>query len=932
MTKACWRHIFFILPLIISIFWSGLAPAQSFGDLLDDIPVVSVIKENAESGIEMLQDPSMENIGDYAGKVSSTGVRLIYKTFEKPVQTNVGTIKNVFENTGVITKAVAGDKEAIAKVENKITQLKNQTKRGMNDSADILEGYIKYAFNPDPVARVEGLQQLMHGMAQSGQDGKVFYDRFIKPNIKDTALDERLTQLVELAETGQDMFFSDTADGIVKAMGNDAVYAAYQMLKKTKESVATGTGQVTYDGNCKIDNETLGKIKDVGSAALEGANAKMEEFKKGYDALADSGKCNDVIYGLDSFKNLVRVSLPVTDAAKDGAKVIGQKEEDLIAVMITMDESNPNFASAKYMNIDAGYLAQKAAAAAMEGSESEKSRYKYCQSELEKLKAVRGNNQNDKDSFMYYLHEANNSLSVVAVLSGVSDMADVDCTCERDAQGNETGKIESCTAKNNGELENNMPETCKSVAAYMQDFSANCIVCAKFATILGAAQKISENAFTATADGFIKLLTIGLLLYIGYLTLITIGSPETQKLSKYLTSLLIQGFKVAIAVLILQNPTFLYEKVVTPILDGGLDFGLTLNGTGLAAAKDLGTSYADKFNANSRYLGGDIVQSLTGTVHGFQNAAADIPGMGRALICNAFNDKVLGVFPHFTLLFNGILLLIFGLFIMLAIGFYIFDCAVELCLICALMAFFVACWPFKLTSAYTRVGWNMLLNIFFNFVMMGIIVKTINELISFSLNNMGKDELMNILDTGNPTLIDQAFDMGGNSILLVIICCILCLKMTKESGNLANKFASGAQIQIGAQLATLAASAATAVGVGAVQVFNPASAGQSAAAAGAVAANGQMEMLENDAARQMDAAKNAAGMSAAGKGKTKGLGRLLSSVAEHTGAKNAISKATNSIQSKLMSAAGKVGIGAGAEMGSKGRDNNANQKDRKAEF
>ena len=194
---------------------------------------------------------------------------------------------------------------------------------------------------------------------------------------------------------------------------------------------------------------------------------------------------------------------------------------------------------------------------------------------------------------------------------------------------------------------------------------------------------------------------------------------------------------------------------------------------------------------------------------------------------------------------------------------------------------------------------------------------------------MGKDELMNVLDTGNPTLIDQTFDMGGNSIMLVFICCILCLKMTKESGNLANKFASGAQIHIGAQLAGLAASAATAVGVAAI---NPLLAPNATAVGGAVAANNQMEMLENEAAQQTDAAKNMAGMSAAGKGKSKGLGKMLSSIAEHSGAKNAINKATNSVQSKLMGAVGKLGLGAGAEMGSKGRDKDANKKDRKAGF
>lgn len=671
--------------------------------------------------------------------------------------------------------------------------------------------------------------------------------------------------------------------------------------------------KIVYDGNCSITQENKDQIAKDGAAAAQSAYDMLKKIQEKFNKVRTNKICEDIFDAEDVFNGILKFS----DDAIIGAKKAGGSAEGNLRAM-NGEDGNSEFAA--HSKIDFNKLNTKAAEKVYETKQStdfntqkKLPTYQKCKTEMTELSAMLGSSQDDKDSYLYYYNQANQMLSSVAVFEGVAD-SDANCKCERDENGKETGKIAFCEVKNNSELENNMPEGCKPVAAYMQDYSSNCIVCASFATILGAAQKISQSAFEVTASGFIKLLSIALLLYIGYLTLITIGSPETQKLGKYLTSLLIQGFKVAVAVLILQNPTFLYENVVTPILDGGLDFGLTLNGMGLAAAKDLGTNYADKIDANSQYLGGDIVQSLIGTVHGFQNAAADVPGMGRSLICNAFNDMVLGVFPHVTLLFNGLILIIFGLMIMFAIGFYIFDCAVELCLICALMAFFVACWPFKLTSAYTRVGWNMLLNVFFNFVMMGLVVKTINELTTFALVNMGKDELMNVLDTGNPALIDKAFDMGGHSTLLVVICCIMCLKMTKESGNLANKFASGVQIQIGTNLATLAASAATAVGT---QAF-----GLGGSLAAAVGAAGKMEELKNSATQQMDAAKNTMRDMPSGSGKSKGFGRrALSSIAEHTGAKNA-----------LINAAGKVGIGAKAQIGSKGRDQDANKKNRDAGF
>lgn len=901
MTKARWRHIFVILSLIIGIFWSTSARAQSF---VDDV---------AGRAKNLIDNPNLENL------VNMTPGKIAYDTARDVSQKALDKGKEVYQNMeGGIAKSATAE-----------------VLKAMENAGNLSDGFEKVATgaltgNSDKVN--QGVQQMAVTVAQGDYDARQNFEK-LYPILRNLPLPGDIKMQMELIHQAnlanqplKDFLKSDVAKGLAEVKGLDGLLRA---VNNTLDSVATGSGLVTYDGNCEATEGNKDQIAKDGASAAQNAYDKLEDIQKKYDAVKASKVCDDTFNVEDVFNGILTFNGDALIGAKQAG---GSAEESLRA--LNGEDGKSEFA--KHSSINFNTLFNKAAAKVYEAERSTDpevkknlQKYKNCKTQMDELRTMRGNSQDDKDSYLYYYHQANQMLTSVAILNNVALRSDAECKCERDEDGKETGKIAYCEVKNNGELENNMPDSCKSVAAYMQDYSSKCIICAKFATILGAAQKVSQNAFEATAAGFIKLLGIGLLLYIGYLTLITIGSPETQKLSKYLTSLLIQGFKVAIAILILQNPTFLYEKVVTPILDGGLDFGLTLNGMGLAAAKDLGTSYADQFDVNSAYLGGDIVQSLTGTVHGFQNAAADVPGMGRALICNAFHDKVLGIFPHFTLLFNGILLLVFGLMIMLAIGFYIFDCAVELCLVCALMAFFVACWPFKLTSAYTRVGWNMLLNVFFNFVMMGIIVKTINELASLAVSSMGKEGLMEVLDTGNPTLIDTAFDMGGNSIMLVFICCILCLKMTKESGNLANKFASGAQIHIGAQLAGLAASAATAVGVAAI---NPLLASSAGAAGAAVGAHNQMEMLENEAAQQTDAAKNMAGMSAAGKGKSKGFGRLLSSIAENSGAKNAINKATNSVQNRLMGAIGKVGLGAGAEMGSKGRDKDANKKDRKAGF
>ena len=513
-----------------------------------------------------------------------------------------------------------------------------------------------------------------------------------------------------------------------------------------------------------------------------------------------------------------------------------------------------------------------------------------CVDEMSKLETIR-------NQFVNAHKAANDALDMVSVMNGTSNGLTVSCNCERNGD-QFTGKVSGCTVIDSKYYEDDVDEGCKTPDVYAQELSSNCIICGLFATILGAVQKISQQAFDATVDGLSALLGVAFLLYIAYTTLLTIASPETQKLSKYLGELVTQGFKVAVTVLILQNPTFLYNEMLTPILDGGIDFGLSLSGVDKAFAQELGSKYSEKFNMNSEYLPGGPLIDLTGTVHSFQTVAARMPGMGQSLMCFAFEDLPwdpnMKFIPRFTMLINGALFYIFGLGIMLAVGFYMLDCILSLGLVCALMAFFVAAWPFKLTSGYTKIGWNMFLNVFFNFVMMGVIVKTIAELSAQAASGGSQERLASLMAEGNAEALDAELGFGGDQLILVIVCCLLCFKLPKESGRLANKFAGGAQIQMGAELGGTLGSIATKAAVG-----NMGKAGQGIG--GVVGLAG------------------------------KAAGGMASSAAEHSGAKAGAQKLTGAVKNAAGQALGKIGIGKNANMGAKGRDKDAN-KERDANF
>ncbi len=435
-----------------------------------------------------------------------------------------------------------------------------------------------------------------------------------------------------------------------------------------------------------------------------------------------------------------------------------------------------------------------------------------CKAKLLEAAGLRGG----KDTPNGFIGQRKKAHVALATLGG----ADTQCCCKLDDNGNLTDEITSCSVQDADFVDENLDEVCKSAAQYQAEMGEFCLTCGLMAKILGGVQKISKNAFETLDSDLIKLLSIAFLIYIAYLVLITIASPETQKISKFLTSLLTQGAKVAIAVLILTYPEALYDKVLNPILEGGVDFGLAFSnlkadsdgGTMDIALADKimkeGSEYAKEFDQSSKYLHAQTLEKMVGANKNFSREAAMMPALGRCLICNATHNlgaKRLWFIPRVSMLITGVILLVFGLMIWLAIGFYILDCCLQLGIVAAMMSFFVACWPFKITSSYVKVGWNMFLNTFFNFIMMSVVIVTIAQLTVAAL----PQDLMQDINEDNVEAINDQLEIIGLSVILLVVTCLICMKLSSESGRLANKFAGGAQIKMGGDLGGMAGDMAT---------------------------------------------------------------------------------------------------------------------------
>ena len=400
------------------------------------------------------------------------------------------------------------------------------------------------------------------------------------------------------------------------------------------------------------------------------------------------------------------------------------------------------------------------------------------------------------------------------LLDILSGNLDVYCTCEmHEVNGVQeaTGNIQECVAYDPEFMEDNMG-SCPTISEYQtkmigQD-NQKCVICRLFHTVLKAVQTLAQRAYDTLAPALISLLGIAFGIYIAYLTLITIASPATAKISEYLTKLTTQGAKVAIAIALLSAPGFVYGTFIGPIIDGGVDFGITLAGEEKAAIQEMGAKF--EFDAGNTYLQTEILQNTVGAAAAFNKTAILVPSIGRSMMCNAwYNDDSLKdlvsgsyhFFPRIQMWLEGAILYIFGLMIAFAVGFYMVDCALQLGVVCAMMPFFVASWPFKITKSYTKQGWDIFLNTFFNFVVMGVVISATSQIMTQALSTgLSMQTLGALLDSNKVDELMEVIDFGGLQMAMLVICCMLALKLSGEIQNITNKLSGGLGISVGAEL------------------------------------------------------------------------------------------------------------------------------------
>lgn len=341
----------------------------------------------------------------------------------------------------------------------------------------------------------------------------------------------------------------------------------------------------------------------------------------------------------------------------------------------------------------------------------------------------------------------------------------------------------------------------------------SCIFCPLFSTIFNASQTVSTNSFNMLGRSMADVMLIGFALFVAFSVMKMVSGFTKQDGPKFITGLLSQTFKVLFAYILLVKSGEIYEYVIAPVLSAGLEFGMSLlfeEGHKYISCK------SSTGNVSNGILPYYLYTKLDCFIRAVQAEISVPQTIGSTLMCvarNASTTEILSVsLWDFSMMFQGLIIFVFAWLISLAFAFYLIDATVRLGIVGALMPFLIACWPFKITSSYTSKGWEMFMNSFFTFVMMGLVISINVQLMGQALTGSkgGFDEIKAALNANSVQVLQDLLDIGFSGFLILIACCLFGFKLTGQATELANTMAGGGGTSIGSGIATLAASGAKA--------------------------------------------------------------------------------------------------------------------------
>lgn len=308
-----------------------------------------------------------------------------------------------------------------------------------------------------------------------------------------------------------------------------------------------------------------------------------------------------------------------------------------------------------------------------------------------------------------------------------------------------------------------------------------------FTIVSEAAVEFGEGTYDAVASDAVKLLAVGLALWIVLYYMKVLGGLTEADPMDNLTKVFGMLFKGLFAAIILRNSGLLFGYFVAPIMQIGAGMA-GIDGGGSA------TGAGGLFES---------VSALKGVLDDAHSAAARTQAIGELAMCisKIYTVTVFGL-ELFSIIDPGVwshgCALTFATWILgVCWPILVFDALFRLGITAALCPLFVVAWVFPSTSSYTGKGFKSFLNVAFFYVCLNFAVKMGLKLLEGS---SGLDVLRPGTDAAKTAAVcalrigkgencpEVASKPGFQSLVIFGACVFYCILFLKEATTFANFF------------------------------------------------------------------------------------------------------------------------------------------------
>lgn len=358
-------------------------------------------------------------------------------------------------------------------------------------------------------------------------------------------------------------------------------------------------------------------------------------------------------------------------------------------------------------------------------------------------------------------------------------------------------------------------EECPTIQDYIDGgVEDNCLLCTLFNIMADTAVKAADLSWSQMAKPLSKVVVVVAAVYIALYTLKPLSSAGKQSIADYMTGdqkgVLPLLFKTMVIFALLDgfgsvDSQWFVRYILNPILQSGIQIGDKLSAFGSNHSSGGG------FRFNLVHVITDFIKSIFGTsgpawketfdmlketVNDFNDNVYRMIALGQAMICNATHGKFLDW--YYLMLLYGFIYFIFGWIMLAGAGLYMIDIGITLGIAAILLPVGIASAISDWTKSYTKNLWNQFLNVFFSFIILGIITSLSLELVYHCAGMAATSDA-----NGNTFNLEQALDANdakslseylwsSGSILLTILCFALIVQLMDQMKDLANTLSGGA--------------------------------------------------------------------------------------------------------------------------------------------